>query len=368
MNSDPLSASAAKVGLLLAAAGVPLSLLWDFSWESTIGIDLFWSPPHVANYVSVALAALLAGWWIGITTRAGGAGVRIGKWRGPLGAWVTLWGAFAFVVAVIFDRWWQAGYGLAAGIWHPPQLLKTVAFFAVVGGAWLSSARQTGRGESLIFAGAGGVVLALIFVVSLAASLANRQHAAAFHQLACGTYPIVLVALAAAGRSRFPATTGAAVAMLLTAGMVWLLPLFPGAPQVPPIYHPRDHLLPPPFPPLLIFPALSLDVLLRAFPSRADRPWARAIEAGLAFALVFVAVQWPFAEFLLSPAADHWFFAGGGKQWPFFLRIVPGAETAFWPAPAAEFTIGAALLAALLAVLVARCGLAFGGWMKGLQR
>ena len=76
----------ALAGLLLAAAGIPASLLWDFSWESTVGIDLAWAPPHVATYLAVALAGLLA---LGAMWR--GDGVRIGKWRAPLGAWVALW-------------------------------------------------------------------------------------------------------------------------------------------------------------------------------------------------------------------------------------------------------------------------------------
>lgn len=349
--------------LVCAALAIPLTLLWDFSWEATIGIDRPWSPPHAANYLAVALTGVAA---LAMINREHG--VALGRWRAPLGAWVTLWGACAFLVAVIFDRWWQVGYGLAAGIWHPPQLLKAVAFFAVTVGVWIGGARQERRGGAFAFALAGGVVLALIFVVTLAASLANRQHAATFYQIACGSYPLVLVALAVAGKWRFPATTGALAGILIAGAMVWLLPLFPASPQVPPIYHPRDHLLPPPFPPLLVVPALALDALLRVFPKRAARPWSQAIEAGGAFFVVFVAVQWPFAQFLLSPAADHWFFAGGGKQWPFFLRIVPGAETAFWPAPGAEFTLAGAAFAAALAVLAARGGLSIGEWMKRVQR
>jgi hypothetical protein len=368
MSVSPRTRPAADWWLLLAAAGVPLSLLWDFSWESTIGIDLVWSPPHLANYLAILLAGGVAPGLIRVAAREDGEGVRLGKWRAPLGAWVVLWGALLSLVAMLFDRWWQVGYGLAAGIWHPPQLLKSVGFFAVAAGAWLGCARQEQRGREVAFALAGGVVLALIFVVTLAASLANRQHAAPFYQIVCGSYPVVLVALAVAGKLRFPATAAALTAMLLTGAMVWLLPLFPGAPQVPPIYHPRDHLLPPPFPPLLVAPALALDALLRVFPKRAAGPWSQAIEAGVAFFVVLLAVQWPFARFLLSPSADHWFFAGGGKQWPFFLRIVPGAETVFWKTPGDELNLRSALLALALAVFAARLGLWLGAWMKRLQR
>ncbi len=358
--------------LLLAAAGIPLSLLWDYSWESTVGIDLPWSPPHTANYLAVTLAGAVG---LGQIMKTSRDGVRLGRWRAPLGAWVVVWGALAFVAAFLFDRWWQASYGLAAGIWHPPQLLKAVAFFALEAGAWLAGlqrAEEAVRAPRVAWSAGGlarvasGVLLALIFTVTLAVNFPNRQHGAAFFQIACATYPIVLVAVAMSGRSRFSATAAAFVGMLMVCVMVWLLPLVPGAPLVSPIYHPRDRLLPPPFPPLLFAPALALDALLRVFPKRAAREpgWVQAIEAGLAFFAVFLAVQWPFAKFLLSPGADHRFFAGGGKQWPFFLRIAPSAETAFWKMPGDEFTLSSALIAAGLAVLAARLGLWLGARMR----
>ena len=359
MNPSPRIAAAARCILLAASAGIPLSLLWDFSWESTIGIDLVSAPPHVANYLAVALAAIGALMLVG---REGG--VRLGRWRAPLGAWVALWGALAFVTAFLFDRWWQSSYGLAAGIWHPPQLLKATAFSAITIGAWLAQPRR-----GVAFSIGGGIVLALVFTITLATAFANRQHGAAFHLLACGTYPIVLVALASSSGLRLPATNAALAGMLLVAAMVWLLPLVPGSPQVAPIYHPRDHLLPPPFPPLLLLPALALDALLSLFPKRTAHPpgWPHAIETGLAFFIIFLAVQWPFAQFLLSPGADHWFFAGGGKHWPFFLRIDPTAEAAFWKMPGDDFTLRTALIAAGLAILASRTGLWIGSWIKRAQ-
>jgi hypothetical protein len=156
--------------------------------------------------------------------------------------------------------------------------------------------------------------------------------------------------------------------MSIIAVMVWVLPLVPGSPQVAPIHQPRTHLLPPPFPLLLVAPALALDLLLRVFPRKGTAPgWGQALEAGAAFFVVLLAVQWPFAEFLLSPAADHWFFAGGGKQWPFFLRIDPAAKTTFWTTGDALGWRAAALSIAL-AALGARLGLWLGAWARRLQR
>ena len=356
--------------MLVGALGVPLSLLWDLSWESSVGIDRVWGPPHVATYLAIALAGCGALASLVRGTREG-RGVRLGKMCGPLGGWVALWGAVAFVAALLFDRWWQASYGLAAGIWHPPQWVKAIAFFAVACGAWWV--------RGVRFATAGAAVLAMVAVVTTAHNFPNLQHAALFYQIACAAYPLVLIALALAGRSRFTATTAALLAMLLQAGMTWLLPLFPGAPLTGPIYHPRTHLWPVPFPLLLVVPALALDALLRVFPEaarggagaspRTTPNWGAAAEAGLAFFFVFVVVQWSFASFLLSPAAEGWLFAGGGKEWPFFLRITAAAQTSFWPAPVGgEFDLLNVLIALALAIVSARAGLSLGAWLQRLRR
>lgn len=350
----------AEMGLLLAAAGVPLSLLWDYSWESTVGIDLIWAPPHVATYLTVALAAVAA-LALKIRCTRTGEGVRLWRCAAPLGAWVALWGALAFVTAVLFDRWWQSAYGLAAGIWHPPQCLKAVSFLALTFGAWLCA-----PGLAL----GPAAVLALITVMILPDTFANRQHGAPFYLLACGAYPFVLAASANAGTRRFPSTCAALGCLLLQGAMVWLLPLFPAEPLTGPIFNPRDHMLPPPFPLLLVAPAFAIDLLHRSQPGKARRfdMLSRALEAGLAFWIFFTAAQWMFSSFLLSPAADNRFFAGGGRHWPFFLQIHPDAMTAFWPVKDAEFTPVRALQAAGLATLSALAGLWLGRGLRASRR
>ncbi len=316
-----------------------LSLLWDYSWESTVGIDLAWSPPHVATFLAVALAAASAA-VLAVRERM-------------IGARVALWGALAFVTAVLFDRWWQSSYGLAAGIWHPPQILKAVAFFAIALGTWWSAPSS---------ALAAATMLALVHVVALPVTFANRQHGAAFYEIACSACPLVLVACTTAGARPFAALRAALGYTFLVGAMVWLLPLFPASPMTGPIFNPRDHLLPPPFPLLLVGPALVLDWMLRGRPAQTRRfeDLSRAAEAGLAFFVIFVAVQWAGAGFLLSPAADNWFFAGGGRHWPFFLDIHPSAKAAFWPKKDAAFTLGRALMALGLAMFSSLLGLWLG--------
>lgn len=341
--------------LLLGSLAMPLSLLWDFSWESSIGIDLVWSPPHVANYLAVAAAAAGAG---GLLDRA--------RLRSQVGLLIVLWGAFCFAVAIAFDRWWQTTYGLAAGIWPPPQILKALAFGAIGLGAWIQAAASASR---LPFALAGGSVVALAEVIQLAGEYPNLQHAATFYQANCAVYPGLLVAAALGHPERFSATAVAAVAMATRLLTVWLLPLFPASPQVGPIFNPLSHFIPPTFPLLFVAPALVIDGLTQHEPRGTARGlgFASALERGLAGFVVLLGVQWYFASFLLSARADSWFFAGGGRHWPFFLQIATEAKTTFWPTPGEELTLARGSLAALYAVVSAWGGGWLGRWLQSFR-
>ena len=367
------------LSMLVAAAGIPLSLLWDFSWESTVGIDLFWSPPHTMTYVSVALVGITGVWLIlrtSLTSNGRAGGVRLAGLYAPVGAWIVVWGALAFVAATLFDRWWQSAYGLGAGIWHPPQISKTVAFFALLIGAWLLCVtRQNQSGAengsaALAFAICGGFVMAMISIVTLVSIYPNRQHSAWLYKVACATYPSVFLALTTAGRLRFSATAGSAAYMFLICVMVWFLPAFPATPQTGPIYNRLDHLMPPPFPLLLVIPALASDWLIRNCYWRENgfRPWMQAIVVGLAIAILLIGTQWIFAEFLLTDMANNRFFAGGGQHWPFFLKIAPQAKQIFWHTGKDEMDWFSAVMAVGMAIGAARVGLWIGTWMQQVRR
>src|SRR5207247_4196940 len=138
-----------------------------------------------------------------------------------------------------------------------------------------------------------------------------------FYEVGCATYPLVLAAMATAGKLRFPATIASVAYTLIICSMAWLLPLFPAKPQSAPVYNAMDHMMPPPFPLLLIVPALTMDFLLRRCSWPADRfsRWLQAGVAGLVFYAVFAPIQWFFAGFLLSDFSGDWFFAGGCRHW-----------------------------------------------------
>src|SRR5258706_14096944 len=155
-------------------------------------------------------------------------------------------------------------------------------------------------------------------VVMTAQSFANRQHSAVFYQLGCATYPLVLVAQSVAGRLRAPASGAALAYMGFTAAMVWILPLVPASPQAGPVYNALDHLLPPPFPLLLVVPALALDAWLHGLPARerGAARWTAALAAGLSFFAPFVAAPRALARVPLSPPAGDPPVAGRARVPP----------------------------------------------------
>jgi len=363
----------------LAATLIPVSLIWDFSWESTIGIDRFWSPPHVATHIGVWLgglfgASLVFRFTLARHRNSGLTGVNIGPLSGPSGAWILLWGAATMQAALLFDNWWQQAYGLGAGLWPPPQILKTVGFFSLlVGGLVLcaavrASGTRTKRIASTLLVWHGGLLLTMCALVLSVKNYPNWQHTASFYLISCAVYPVVLVAMGRALPGRWGATRTAMVYMAVVCIMVWLLPMVPARPLTAPIHNPTDHMMPPPFPLLLAVPALILDLLLARFsqPSRRREVWLAGV-AGVVFFATFLPTQWLFSKFMLSPESDNWFFAGGGQHWPFFLKI-DEARVMFWGVKQDPLTGQTALLAVALATVVAWIGLWMGTWLIKLRR
>src|SRR5256884_9298126 len=114
--------------VLFASTSVILGVIWDISWHRTIGRDTFWTPAHLAIYLGGALAGAACGWLVLKTTFAGtpeqrAAGVSFWGFRGPLGAWVGIWGAIAMIASAPFDNWWQNAFGLDVKIISPPPQL-----------------------------------------------------------------------------------------------------------------------------------------------------------------------------------------------------------------------------------------------------
>jgi hypothetical protein len=360
--------------VLFASASVIVGVLWDISWHRTIGRDTFWTPPHLAIYVGGVVAGLTCGWLALRTTFAADSGrlekaasVRFWGFRAPLGAWICIWGAFAMLTSAPFDDWWHNAYGLDVKILSPPHALLALGIGAIQAGAMLIALAWQNRGASSRRALSRLFLLAAGLMIINAATIASEHlqrwdmHQAIFYQVAAGVFPFFLVFSARASIARWPATTIAAIYMALTWLLLVVLPLVPARPMLGPIYVQMDHLMPPDFPLLLIVPALAIDVAMRRV---RGHDWRLAVLAGVLFVLVFLAVQWPFADFLMTRWARNWFFAT--DRMPYY------ADVAFqnrWYIldPPAHLSIGLPIAAAI-ACASARCGLWCGNWMARVQR
>ena len=371
--------------VLFAATSVVIGVIWDISWHGTIGRDSFWTPAHMAIYLGGIVSGCACGFLVLRTTFAGsemdkGAAVRVWGFYGPIGAWICIWGAAAMITSAPLDNWWHSAYGLDVQILSPPHVLLALGIGSIAVGALVMTIALQNR--TALAAGvpmnrtrflplyAGGLLLAMVLVMATEYSQRIRQHNPLFYEIALGVLPLYIVAIARASRLRWGATVSAAIYMAVMMLQGWLLPLFAAQPRLGPIYVNVTHMVPMTFPLLLVLPAVAVDLLLQRFDTpeaTSARRWGLAALIAVAFLAVLIAVQWPFSAFMLSKPSHNWFFFG--DNWSYAMTattyhrrglFIPGAPAAAW---------ASGLLIALVAGTVAsRLGLAWGGWMRKVQR
>jgi hypothetical protein len=320
----------------LAVTSAYLGGYWDISWHRSIGRDTFWSPPHMAIYACGVLAGLSSAYLIFGTTFGRIASfqdvsVRIWGLRGPIGAFVSAWGGLAMLVSAPFDDWWHNAYGLDVKILSPPHMVLALGFFGIELGtvvlvlAFMNRASPLARPalERLLLY-VGGTVLAESLLVKIEYLSRSDMHNALFYIVVAIGTPAILTALAIASGRRWAAATIVLIYTAFGVFFLWVLPLFPARPALGPVYRDVTHFIPWEFPLLLIVPAIAIDLVLSR--TKGWRPWARAAVIGAAFLGTFIAVQWPFAEFLMTPAARNWFF---GAHYMDFSTRPTGAYASF---------------------------------------
>jgi hypothetical protein len=363
--------------VLFASTSMVVGVIWDISWHMTIGRDTFWTPAHLAIYLGGIVGGLASGFVVLKTTFAGSpaerdASVRFWGFRGPLGAWVTIWGALAMLTSAPFDDWWHNAYGLDVQILSPPHVVLATGIIAIAIGAMLGALayqnRSDTRGGWIDRGYAYGAGLVLTFIAILATEYTDRvlHHSSIFYVVACGAFPFILIGAARASRLEWPATTIAAVYMLVTVAMVWVLPLFPAEPLLGPIRRQLTHMVPMDFPLMLIAPAFVVDLAAHRAGTLGD--WRKAIAYGVIFFVVLLVVQFAFSYFLMSPWSMNPIFATEN-----FDYAMPDTShkvrREFYPWDATEGAMRVRLaLAVTLAVLSARLGLAWGSWMRRVRR
>jgi hypothetical protein len=286
--------------VVFGATSIVLGVIWDISWHRTIGRDTFWTPAHLAIYLGGLLGGLTAGWLILWTTFRGAPvekerSVRLWGFRGPLGAWVCVWGSLAMLTSAPFDNWWHDAYGLDVKILSPPHTVLALGMFGIVIGALLLVLRDQNQapagvdrpGRHLVLY-AGGVILAMVAVFLTEESWPNKHRNHLFYIVSCASYPLYLVAVGRASNTRWGTTIAATIYMALNCGMLWFLPLFAGQPKLGPIYNPIDHFVPLAFPLILVVPAVGIDLLRMAIGH--GRGWVRDWAFCVACAVVFTAM------------------------------------------------------------------------------
>ncbi len=363
--------------VVFASTSVVVGVIWDISWHRTIGRDTFWTPAHLAIYLGGVVAGLSCGWLVLRTTFATAAateragGVSFWGFRGPLGAWVCIWGSFAMILSGPFDDWWHNAYGLDVEILSPPHTVLAAGIIAIQVGAMLmvlSRQNNTAVGIRLpqvLYAYAGGVlVLMMATMATEYVAFPNGQRRAEFYLVSAGVFPLLLAGITRGSLLRWGATLAAGFYMAATLIMIWILQLFPAEPLLGPILRDVDSMVAPPFPLLLVVPAAAVDVIVRGLPAGASRlrPWLASAAVGAAFVALILAVQWTFSSFLLGEGARNFFFAA--DQWDYNSRPGPW-QYEFWGSSVGAGALGWSVL---IATLSARVGLWWGDWMVRVRR
>lgn len=364
--------------VMLAATAVVVGVIWDISWHMTIGRDTFWTPAHMAIYFGGVVGGLASGAVALHTTFRGSesdraASVRFWGFRAPLGAWVSIWGAFAMLTSAPFDDWWHGAYGLDVEILSPPHSVLAVGMVALALGAMLvmlaaqNRAREEGAARwAVMYAYVAGCVLSFLAIMTTEYSWRTMMHSSLFYQVSCAVFPFFLVAAGNTARHKWGVTLVAGSYTLIRAAMVWILPLFAAEPKLGPIYQDITHMVPMDFPLLLLVPAVAMDLLRARLGS--ERPWRLALAQGSAFFAVFLAAQWTFAYYLVSPASHNWFFAA--DNFPYDLPTWTNYYKGVW----ANFdATGAAFLRGMgvalgLSLASASLGAAWARWLRNVKR
>jgi hypothetical protein len=277
------------------------------------------------------------------------------------------------ITSAPFDNWWHAAYGLDVKILSPPHVLLALGMTAIRFGTLVMIVSEVNRAQGEYRAKLERLLLfAFIFLMGMTIGIVQEytfrflMHGATFYMVVMLVAPIWMAAVAAVSKHPWAATITAAMYTAMHLGFTWLLPLSSAEPKLGPVYQKITHLIPPDFPLLLIVPAVVCDLLRRR--AGGWNRWAQAAALGAAFLASFLAVQWPFANFLMSPASRNWVFAT--NNFPYFARpsspwvlniFVPTEPTvaAFW------MRMGMALVAAMVMTGI---GFRWGEWMRRIRR
>jgi len=333
----------------------------------------------VAIQLGAVITGLSCAYLILRTTVAGNAArkedsVRIWGLRGPLGAFIAAWGGFCMLTSAPFDNWWHESFGLDVMILSPPHVVLILGIFVMgFGGLVLTTSQlNLSTGEirnrhTQILLYSGSLLLCLLFMLGLEyIGDQTLMHSAIYYRVLGMAAPVVLVGINRATGLRWTATILAAIYTSLWLAGNWIFPLFPAQAKLGPVFTPITHMIPLGFPVLVLPGAVVLDLVLDRFAARSDT-WKAAV-AGVGFLAATVAVNWPFAYFMMSSYARNWIFAMN----EFGYDMPPSQYHLAWtlrPYEKTHLDFGVGMLIALIATFIsARVGMYWGDWMRRIRR
>ncbi|MEZ4905394.1 MAG: hypothetical protein R2822_28335 [Spirosomataceae bacterium] len=193
------------------------------------------------------------------------------------------------------------------------------------------------------------------------------MHHSSFYKVAAAAFPIFMLAFGRGIGGRWAMTSVMAVYMAILCLTLWIIPLFPAEPKLGPIWNHIDHYQGFAFPLFLIVPALAMDWTLNRYPYLND--WVMAALMSFIFVVLLLAIQWPLGSFLReSPYARNWIFGshydyfGNDPHWEYRFKFPPWVLQS-----TTDFGIGI-VYALGFGYVSARIGLAWGKWMRKIQR
>jgi hypothetical protein len=423
---------------VLATVSISAGLYWDISWHMTIGRDTFWTPAHLLIQFGAVVGGLAAAVIIFGITFSGGAEAKessvwvLGFW-GPLGAFLSAWGAAVMVISAPFDNWWHNIYGLDVKILSPPHEMLGVGIECINFGGIILLVGLLNRAQGAVrrhlqwmLLVQGGMVLVNNMMGRLEFTDRTEMHTAAMYVALAVGPPFLMETIARATGMRWARTAVAAVYTAVFALGVWVFPLFAAEPKLAPVYQRITHMIPLGFPILILGSAIALDLAWPSINGLANWPkglrgmisavlvggslgtaayllatrdlqtwragtgfavlallllmavsllavkqkevawnkWLQAAVAGPIYVAGVMVLQWPFADFLMSPMAQNGFF---GTIYHPYMVPTEFTQNVFIPFVAEPFFIRLAL-AFFAATMCTRLGIVFGNWMRKVQR
>jgi hypothetical protein len=277
------------------------------------------------------------------------------------------------ITSAPFDNWWHSAYGLDVTILSPPHVLLMSGSFAIDIGTLIliGGAMNRAQGDSRamfrrMFLYVGGIIVMHSCFLITEYTVSAALHSATAYLAVSLAVPLALVGVARASEHRWGNTIIVAVYTAAVLAQLWILPLFAAQPKLGPVYQNVTHFIPMAFPLLLIVSGLALDLLWRATKTR--KPWLLAASTGMVFLVCFVSLQWPFANFLMSPLSRNRIFGthyfayddtAGFMYDPYKFQASENTRVQFWIVMT---------LALIAAILTTRLGFIWANWIKRVQR